>query len=77
MGRWRVFEAQKQGLRLVRTIVSQSCTSIRNAVRFHEIYLVSVSGCSVSRNLHGYTVHQRYQTFSSPTNAHVEFIKTN
>ena len=27
-------------------------------------------------HLHGYTVHQGYQTFSSPTNAHVEFIKT-
>ena len=28
-------------------------------------------------HLHGYTVHQWYQTFFSPTNAHVEFIKTN
>ena len=28
-------------------------------------------------NLHGYTVHQWYQTLYSPTNAHVEFIKTN
>ena len=27
--------------------------------------------------LHGYTVHQWYQTLYSPTNAHVEFIKTN
>ena len=32
---------------------------------------------TVNNNLHGYTVlHQWYQTFSSPTNAHVEFIKT-
>ena len=28
-------------------------------------------------NLHGYTVHQLYQTFYRTTNAHVEFIKTN
>ena len=27
-------------------------------------------------HLHGYTVHQWYQNFSSPTNALVEFIKT-
>ena len=33
--------------------------------------------CTFLRNLHGYTVHQWYQTFYSPTNAHVEFIKTN
>ena len=29
----------------------------------------------VTSNLHGYTVHQWYQTLYSPTNAHVEFIK--
>ena len=31
----------------------------------------------ICRYSHGYTVHQWYQTFYSPTNAHVEFIKTN
>ena len=30
-----------------------------------------------SVTLHGYTVNQWYQTFYNPTNAHVEFIKTN
>ena len=28
-------------------------------------------------NLHGYTVYQWYQILYNPTNAHVEFIKTN
>jgi hypothetical protein len=42
MGSWRIFKTQKQGLRVVRTNISQSYMSIRNAVRFHHIYLVAV-----------------------------------
>ena len=38
--------------------------------------LASRMGSNRDSNLHGYTVHQLYQIFSSPTNAHVEFIKT-
>ena len=37
-----------------------------------------MSGNNETNNvIHGYTVHQRYQTLYCPANAHVEFIKTN
>ena len=40
------------------------------------VMLWGLQMCNIECYLHGYTVHQWYQTFSSPTNAHVEFIKT-
>jgi len=57
---------KKQGLRLVCIIISQSCTSIPNAVRFHQIYLVSVSGCSAHRNVMRMGSVNTYRTILHP-----------